>query len=140
MSNTSQALLRDLSITLAGFPATTVFAGTLRGTTAPAPTTAFRPIRHPWQEDGAAPYPHIILDHYRFGYFPALDTGFRLKVVGGGIDLDDRPDHDMIANMHLITIQNGTQDIQIDMITDINVLTVATVEGWLDDRILTDSS
>jgi hypothetical protein len=60
--------------------------------------------------------------------------------MGGGIDLDDRPDHDMMANMHLITIQNGTQDIQKDMITDINVPTVATVEGWLNDRILTDLS
>jgi hypothetical protein len=63
---------------------------------------------HPWQKDGTAPYPHIVLDHYRFGYFQALDTGFRLKEMGGGIDLDDRPDHDMVANMHIIIIQNGT--------------------------------
>lgn len=46
----------------------------------------------------------------------------------------------MVAYMHRITIQNGTQDIQKDMINHINVLTVATVEGWLNDRILTDFS
>ena len=84
---------------------------------------------HPWQEDGTAPYPHIVLNHYRFGYFPALDPGFRLKSMGGGIDLDARPDHDMVADVHLITVQNGTQEIQIDMIADMNVLTVYTVEG-----------
>ena len=63
---------------------------------------------HPWQEDRTAPDPHIVFDHDRFGHFPALDTDFRLKVMGGGIDLDGRPDHDMMANMDLITIQNGT--------------------------------
>jgi hypothetical protein len=95
---------------------------------------------HPWQQDGAAPYPHIVLDCDRFGYFPALDPGFRLQVMGGGIDLHGRPDHDMVADMHRITIQNGTQDIEKDMIADVDVLTVATVEGWLNDRILTDLS
>ena len=67
-------------------------------------------------------------------------TGFSLKVMGGGVDLDGRPDHDMIANLHLITIQDGAQDIQIDMIADINVLTVATVEVWLNELRLTDLS
>ena len=95
---------------------------------------------HAWQEDGAAPYPHIVLDHYRFGHFPALDPGFCLKGMGGGIDLDARPDHDMVANMHLIVIQNGTREIHIDMIADMSVLTVAAVEWRLNDRILTDLS
>jgi hypothetical protein len=62
----------------------------------------------------------------------------RLKVMGGGIDLHARPDHDMVANMHLITIKDGTLDIQIDIIADMYVLTVGTVEGWLNGRILTD--
>ena len=60
--------------------------------------------------------------------------------MGGGIDLDGRPDHGMVANMHLTAIQDGTREIQKDMIADMNVLTVDTVEGWLDDRILTDLS
>jgi len=59
--------------------------------------------------------------------------------MGGSVDLDGRPDHDMMTNMHLITIQNGTQDIQKDMIADMNVLTVGTVEGWLNDRVLTNA-
>jgi hypothetical protein len=54
-----------------------------------------------------------------YTYFPALDLGFRLKGTGGGIDLDDRPDHNMVANMYLIIVQNGTQEIQIDMIADL---------------------
>jgi len=78
-------------ITLAGFPATTVFAGTFRVTTAPAPTTAFRPILTPGNRMAAPPNQNIVLDYYRFGYFPALDPGFRLKGMGGGIDLDARP-------------------------------------------------
>jgi len=53
--------------------------------------------------------------------------------MGGGIDLDGRPDHDMVADIHLITIQNGTQDVQKDTIADMNVLTVAAVEGRLND-------
>jgi hypothetical protein len=60
--------------------------------------------------------------------------------MGSSVDLDRRPDHDMVANMHLIIIENGTQEIQIDMIADLNVLTVAAVEGWLNDRVLTDIS
>jgi hypothetical protein len=58
--------------------------------------------------------------------------------VSGGIDLDVGPDHDVVANMHLVAIQNGAQDIQKYMIADIDVLAVATVEGGFDDRILTD--
>jgi len=64
----------------------------------------------------------------------------RLKEMSGGIDLDGRPDHDMVANMHLITVQDGAQEIQVDMIADIDVLTVDTVEGRLNDRIVTDLS
>jgi hypothetical protein len=56
---------------------------------------------HPWQENRTTPYPNIVLDHYRLGFFPALDPSFRLKEVGGGIDLNARPNHDMVANMHL---------------------------------------
>jgi len=126
-------------ITLAGFPTTTAFAGTLRETTAPAPTTAFRlysPLARGWRR----PDPHIVLDHDRFGHFQAPDAGLRLKVMSGGIDMDSRPDHDMAANTHLITIQNDTQDIQKDSLADINVLAIATVEGRLNDRILADSS
>jgi hypothetical protein len=79
-------------------------------------------------------------DHYRFGYFPAPDPRFRLKEMGGGIDLDDRADRDLVANVQLIAVQNGTQDIQTDMIADMNVLTVTTVDGWQYDRILADLS
>jgi hypothetical protein len=95
---------------------------------------------HPWQEDGTAPYPHIVLDRSRFGYFPALDPGFHLKGMGGGVDLDDRPHRDRVANLHHTVVKNRAPEIQIDMVADMSVLTVATVEGWLNDRILTDSS
>ena len=44
---------------------------------------------HPWQDDGAASYPYVVLDHDRLGYLPALDPFFRLKMMGGGIDLND---------------------------------------------------
>jgi len=83
---------------------------------------------HPRQENGPAPYPHIVLDRYRFGYLPTLDTGVCMNVMGSGIDLDARSDHDMVTNMHLVTIQNSAQNIQIDMIADSNVLTIDTVD------------
>jgi len=60
--------------------------------------------------------------------------------MGGRVDLDARPDHNMVANMHLITVENGTQDIQKDVIANMNVLTVHTVEGRLNERILTNMS
>jgi hypothetical protein len=56
------------------------------------------------------------------------------------VDLHSRPDHRVLADMHLVAIQDGALDIQIDMIADINVLTVAAMEGRLNDRILTDLS
>ena len=95
---------------------------------------------HPRQENSPAPNPNIVLDHDRFGYFQSQVPGLRLKLMGRGIDLDVRPDHDMIANIHLIAIQDGAQDIQIDMIADRYILTIDTKEGWLNDRILTDVS
>jgi hypothetical protein len=42
----------------------------------------------------------------------------------------------MVANMHLIAIQNGTLNVQIDMIADVDVFAVYTVEGRLYDRVL----
>jgi hypothetical protein len=90
--------------------------------------------------DGSAPYPHIVLDHNRLGDFPALNPAFHLKVMSGGIDLDGGPDHDMIADAHLIIVENGAHEIQIDMIADIDVPAVAAVEGWLNGRIPADLS
>jgi hypothetical protein len=60
--------------------------------------------------------------------------------MGCGVDLDVRAEYDMVTNVHFITIQDGTQDIQKDVIADVNVLAVATKEGWLDGRVLTDLS
>jgi hypothetical protein len=58
--------------------------------------------------------------------------------MGGGVDLDCRCDHDMVADMYLIVVQNGTHPIQIDMIADVDVVAVAAVEGGLYERTLTD--
>ena len=77
---------------------------------------------HSWQEDGTAPEPNVVLDDDPFGYLPALDPSFRLKEMGGGIDLDDRPNQDVVANVHRIVVHNGTQGIHMDMVTDVDVL------------------
>ena len=37
--------------------------------------------------------------------------GLRSKLMGGGVDLDAGPDHDVIASAHLVTVQNGAQDV-----------------------------
>lgn len=56
----------------------------------------------------------------------------------GSIDLDTGPHHDVVTNVHLVTVQNGTQDIQIDVIADVDVLTVGALEWWLNDRMPTN--
>jgi hypothetical protein len=44
----------------------------------------------------------------------------------------------MVANAHLVTIQDGTQNIQKDMISEMNILTVAAVKGGFNARVLAD--
>jgi hypothetical protein len=94
--------------------------------------------RHAWKEDSSPTDPDVVLYHYSLGNLQAPVAGFGLKEMGSSVDLDGRPDHDMVANKHLGAIQYGALDIQIAAITDSDVATVRAIEGRLNDRVVAD--
>ena len=107
----SQLLLPDLSNHHGRISYHNCIRWNITGDNCPSTHHGILAYLYPGKRIAPPPYPHIVLDHDRFGYFLALDSGLRLKIMGGGIDLNGRSDHDMVANPHLIVIQNGAHVI-----------------------------
>jgi hypothetical protein len=86
--------------TRAGLPTATAYAGISRGTTAPAPICAPRPMRTPGEDDRADADVDIVLDdhlgkHQRGGQNRGVSAGLS---VGRGQDADEGPDPHGIAD------------------------------------------
>ena len=113
-------------------------SGYIPGDNCPSANHGIQADAYTGQQDGTAADPHIVLNCNRLCHLPALIAGFSLQVMGGSIHLYTRPDHHMVANAHLVAIQDGTLHVQKDILTDVNVLAVGAVEGWLDERAAAD--
>jgi hypothetical protein len=113
--------LLDLPDHLGGISRHDCFRGHIPGHNCPCAHHSVFPDSHSWQKNGTAPDPHIIFDLYRFGHFPSPVSSLCLNVMGSGIDPDGGLDHDMVANAHLITIQNGAQNIPFFISLKVNL-------------------
>ncbi len=119
----------------AGLPPTTVQAGTSLVTTAPDAMTALSPMVTPGLITARPPIHTLWPIVTGLPYSPAAITRIGVQRMSGGINMDARRQHTVIANMDRADVEHHAVKIGVKTGAEKNIITIVAAKAWLDIRI-----